>query len=87
MTRHKQIARRSMYRQGTTAGRRLPGAPSDVIVAADRLRPQQASKTLVFSAHDEVHNDAVALRDFLLGRPATRKVETARTGRLALLWP
>jgi uncharacterized protein YeaO (DUF488 family) len=24
--------------------------------------------TLVFSAHDEVHNDAVALRDFLLGR-------------------
>jgi uncharacterized protein YeaO (DUF488 family) len=26
--------------------------------------------TLVFSAHDEVHNDAVALRDFLLGRQA-----------------
>jgi uncharacterized protein YeaO (DUF488 family) len=24
--------------------------------------------TLVFSAHDEVHNDAVALRDFLLER-------------------
>lgn len=24
--------------------------------------------TLVFSAHDEVHNDAVALRDMLLGR-------------------
>ena len=24
--------------------------------------------TLVYSAHDEVHNDAVALRDFLLGR-------------------
>lgn len=26
--------------------------------------------TLVYSAHDEVHNDAVALRDFLLGRKA-----------------
>jgi uncharacterized protein YeaO (DUF488 family) len=25
--------------------------------------------TLVFSAHDEIHNDAIALRDFLLGRP------------------
>lgn len=24
--------------------------------------------TLVYSAHDEVHNDATALRDFLLGR-------------------
>lgn len=24
--------------------------------------------TLVYSAHDEIHNDAVALRDFLLGR-------------------
>lgn len=24
--------------------------------------------TLVYSAHDEAHNDAVALRDFLLGR-------------------
>jgi uncharacterized protein YeaO (DUF488 family) len=24
--------------------------------------------TLVYSAHDEVHNDAVALRDLLLGR-------------------
>jgi len=33
--------------------------------------------TLVYSAHDELHNDAVALRDFLLGRPATRKAETA----------
>ena len=24
--------------------------------------------TLVYSAHDEVHNDAVALRNFILGR-------------------
>lgn len=43
-----------------------------------RQHPEQLTKlralarrgpiTLVFSAHDEVHNDAVALRDFLLGR-------------------
>jgi uncharacterized protein YeaO (DUF488 family) len=44
----------------------------------NRLRAlaRQGPITLVFSAHDEVHNDAVALRDFLLGRPATRKAET-----------
>jgi uncharacterized protein YeaO (DUF488 family) len=29
--------------------------------------------TLVFSAHDELHNDAVALRDILLGREPKRK--------------
>jgi uncharacterized protein YeaO (DUF488 family) len=29
--------------------------------------------TLVYSAHDEIHNDAVVLRDLLLGRPITRK--------------
>jgi uncharacterized protein YeaO (DUF488 family) len=45
----------------------------------NRLRAlaKQGSITFVFSAHDEVHNDAAALRDFLLGRPATRKAETA----------
>lgn len=32
--------------------------------------------TLVFSAHDEIHNDAVALRDFLLGRPVELKPKT-----------
>ena len=32
--------------------------------------------TLIFSAHDEVHNDAVALRSFLLGRQTKRKSET-----------
>jgi uncharacterized protein YeaO (DUF488 family) len=41
-----------------------------------RALARQGPITLVFSAHDEVHNDAVALRDFLLGRPATRKAET-----------
>ncbi|HZK99497.1 MAG TPA: DUF488 domain-containing protein [Caulobacteraceae bacterium] len=29
--------------------------------------------TLVYSAHDEVHNDAVVLRDFLLGRMTKAK--------------
>ena len=35
-----------------------------------RLRnlARQGPITLVFSARDELHNDAVALRDFLLGR-------------------
>lgn len=35
-----------------------------------RLRNLARKKpiTLVYSAHDEIHNDAVALRDFLLGR-------------------
>ena len=28
--------------------------------------------TLVYSAHDEAHNDAVVLRDILLGRPAVK---------------
>ncbi|HZL34783.1 MAG TPA: DUF488 domain-containing protein [Tepidisphaeraceae bacterium] len=46
----------------------------------NRLRAlaRQGPITLVYSAHDEVHNDAVALRDFLLGRRATRKPETTR---------
>jgi uncharacterized protein YeaO (DUF488 family) len=45
----------------------------------DRLRTlaRQGPITLVYSAHDEVHNDAVALRDFLLGRQAKRKPKTA----------
>jgi uncharacterized protein YeaO (DUF488 family) len=35
-----------------------------------RLRElaRQGPITLVFSAHDEIHNDAVVLRDLLLGR-------------------
>jgi len=41
----------------------------------DRLRAlaRQGSITLVYSAHDEVHNDAVALRDLLLGRQMRRR--------------
>ena len=42
-----------------------------------RTLARQGPITLVFSAHDEVHNDAVALRDFLLGRQKKRKPETA----------
>ena len=40
----------------------------------DRLRAlaRQGPITLVYSAHDEVHNDAVALRGFLLGRRPAR---------------
>ena len=38
-----------------------------------RSLARQGPITLVFSAHDEVHNDAVALRDFLLGRQTKRK--------------
>jgi uncharacterized protein YeaO (DUF488 family) len=40
----------------------------------DRLRTlaQQGRITLVFSAHDEAHNDAVVLKDLLLGRRVNR---------------
>ncbi len=40
----------------------------------DRLRTlaQNGQVTLVFSAHDEAHNDAVVLRELLLGRRASR---------------
>jgi len=41
-----------------------------------RALARQGPITLVFSAHDEVHNDAVALRKFLLGRETKGKVET-----------
>jgi uncharacterized protein YeaO (DUF488 family) len=36
----------------------------------DKLRAwaQHGPVTLVFSAHDEIHNDAIVLRDLLLGR-------------------
>jgi uncharacterized protein YeaO (DUF488 family) len=33
-----------------------------------RSRARQGPITLVFSAHDEIHNDAVVLRELLLGR-------------------
>jgi uncharacterized protein YeaO (DUF488 family) len=42
-----------------------------------RALARQRPITLVYSAHDEVHNDAVALRDFLLRRQMKRKPTTA----------
>jgi uncharacterized protein YeaO (DUF488 family) len=42
-----------------------------------RALARQGRITLVYSAHDKIHNDAVVLRDFLLGREARRKAETA----------
>ena len=49
---------------------------------ADQLKQLRALArkgpiTLVYSAHDEVHNDAVALRDLLLGRKMKAKPKTA----------
>lgn len=38
-----------------------------------RTLPRQGVVTLVFSAHNEIHNDAIVLRDFLLGRPMKPK--------------
>jgi len=35
-----------------------------------RARARRGLITLVYSAHDEEHNDAVVLRDVLLGRPS-----------------
>jgi len=45
----------------------------------DRLRAlaKEGPITLVFSAHDEIHNDAVVLRDFLLGRHTKQEPKTA----------
>jgi uncharacterized protein YeaO (DUF488 family) len=45
----------------------------------DRLRAlaRQGLITLVYSAHDELHNDAVVLRAFLLGGQTKRKPTTA----------
>jgi uncharacterized protein YeaO (DUF488 family) len=38
-------------------------------IRALRGQAKQGPVTLVYSAHDEAHNDAVVLRDILLGRP------------------
>jgi uncharacterized protein YeaO (DUF488 family) len=43
-----------------------------------RALARQGPITLIFSAHDELHNDAVALRDFLLGRQRKQKTAGAR---------
>jgi uncharacterized protein YeaO (DUF488 family) len=45
-----------------------------------RLRSlaRKSPVTLVYSAHDEVHNDAVVLRDLMLGRPIKRRSAAGR---------
>jgi uncharacterized protein YeaO (DUF488 family) len=48
-----------------------------------RMLARQGVVTLVFSARDEVHNDAVALRDFLLGRPVKPAAGPAQPKRKA----
>ncbi len=40
-----------------------------VQLAELRALARKSRITLIYSAHDEVHNDAVLLRDVLLGRP------------------
>jgi len=50
--------------------RRYAGEVRQNLESFDKLRARarQGPITLVFSAHDEAHNDAVVLRDLLLGR-------------------
>ena len=43
-----------------------------------RSLAREAPITLVYSAHDEVHNDAIVLRNVLLGRKTPRKSATHR---------
>jgi uncharacterized protein YeaO (DUF488 family) len=42
-----------------------------------RALARRGPVTLVYAAHDETHNDAVALRGFLLGRRTKQKSKTA----------
>ena len=46
-----------------------------------RSMARRGTITLVFSAHDELHNDAVVLRDLLLGRQVEQKSRS--TSRVA----
>ena len=50
--------------------RRYAGEVRQNLESFDKLRARarRGPITLVFSAHDEAHNDAVVLRDLLLGR-------------------
>jgi uncharacterized protein YeaO (DUF488 family) len=49
----------------------------------DRLRTLalRGAITLVFSAHDQIHNDAVVLRDLLLGRRVKANAQLSVDGR------
>lgn len=50
----------------------------------DELRTlaERGRITLVFAAHDETHNDAVVLRDILLGRTTARKSQPHNSRRI-----
>jgi uncharacterized protein YeaO (DUF488 family) len=43
-------------------------AKADLVEQIKHLQKEHGKVTLIFSAHDEEHNQAVALRDFLEGR-------------------
>ena len=45
-----------------------------------RALARKSPVTLVYSAHDEIHNDAVVLRDLVLGRPTKRTSSARRSG-------
>ena len=45
------------------------------LVAQLRKLAHHGPITLVYSAHDEAHNDAIVLRDVLLGRKTIKKTE------------
>ena len=45
-----------------------------------RALPRQSSITFVYSAHDEVHNETIVLRDLLLGWPTKAKPQAGRSG-------
>ena len=55
--------------------RRHPEPPSRL-----RALARKQPITLVYSAHDETHNDAVVLRELVLGRPSKRKSPVRRSG-------
>ena len=44
-----------------------------------RARAQSGRITLVFAAHDKIHNHAIVLRDILLGRTAVRNPHSTTT--------
>ena len=69
-------ARWQEFRRRYTAEVRQHPEPLTRLRALARKHPI----TLVYSAHDEVHNDAVVLRDLVLGRSILRTAPPPRSG-------
>lgn len=69
-------ARWQEFRRRYAAEVRRHPEPLSRLRALARKRPI----TLVYSAHDEVHNDAVVLRNLVLGRPLKRTSPARRSG-------